>query len=90
MQSPGGNRGSEFDPDMEDEYDGYTGAARSPAGVPATPQREASGGQAVGVGVGDNNDGMQALDDSPTARDPSVRATSVARRVACPEQCIGH
>ena len=56
MQSPGGNRGSEFDPDMEDEYDGYTGAARPPAGVPgqstamgtqevpATPQREASGG----------------------------------------------
>ena len=87
MQSPGGNRGSEFDPDMEDEYDGYTGAARSPAGVPATPQREASGGQAldsVGVGVGDNNDGMQALDDSPTARDPSVRATSVANESPAP------
>ena len=76
MQSPGGNRGSEFDADMEDECDGNTGAARSPVGVPATPQREASGGQAVGpVGVGNNNDGMQVLNDSPTARGPSVRAS---------------
>ena len=99
MQSPGGNRGSEFDPDMEDEYDGYNGAARPQAGVPgqsttmgtrqepSTPQREASGGQAldsVGVGVGDNNDEMQALADSPTARDPSVRATSVANESPAP------
>ena len=86
MQSPGGNRGSEFDPDMEDEYDGYTGAARSPAGVPATPQREASGGQALGVGVGlgDNNVGMQVPDDSPTARDPGVRATLAADESPAP------
>ena len=76
MQSPGGNRGPEFDEEMEDECDGNIGAARSPAGVPATPQREASGGQAVGpVGVGNIKYGVQVPNDSPTARDPSVRAS---------------
>ena len=79
MQSPGGNRGSTFDPDMEDEYDGYAGAARPPAGALATPPREASGGQAsnsVGVGVGQYDQSGQEPNDSPPTRGPGARVLS--------------
>ena len=54
MQSPGGNRGpyvGEFDEEVMDEYDGNTGAARTPAGESATPQRDTTSFEARG-GVG--------------------------------------
>ena len=72
MQSPGGNRGPEFDEEVMDEYDGHTGAARTPAGEPATPQRDTTSFKALG-GVGQYNNGGQVQKESPTDRGPSAR-----------------
>ena len=74
MQSPGGNRGPEFDEEAQDEYDGYTGEARSPAGEPATPQRDTTSSEALG-GVGQYEQGGQDKKESPTVRGPSARTS---------------
>ena len=78
MQSPGGNRGphvGEFDEEVMDEYDGYTGAARAPAGEPATPQRDTTSFEALG-GVGQYDNGGQGKKESPTVRGPSARTSA--------------
>ena len=75
MQSPGGNRGPEFDEEVQDEYDGNIGAARPPAGQPATPQRDAMTFELLG-GVGQDNNGGQGMSDSPMTRGPSARASA--------------
>ena len=75
MQSPGGNRGPEFDEEAQDEYDGNTGAARPPAGQPATPQRDTTSFESLG-GVGQYNNGGQVPKESPTARGPSARTSA--------------
>ena len=75
MQSPGGSRGPEFDEEVQDEYDGNTGAARPPAGQPATPQHEATTFESLG-GVGQYNNGGQVQKESPTDRGPSARTSA--------------
>ena len=90
MQSPGGNRGprvGEYDEEVMDEYDGYTGAARPSTGVPgqstamgtqeepATPQRDTTSFQTLG-GVGQCNTGGQDQKESPTIRGPSARTSA--------------
>ena len=75
MQSPGGNRGPEINDEVQDEYDGNTGAARSPAGQPATPHREVMTFEPLG-GVGQDNNGGQGMSDSPMTRGPSARASA--------------